>query len=157
MKKRTFIIIMAVVLLFIWGHSLLPQSSSAAESGWIMQIMQAVLDFLHIPVKLTQHIVRKLAHFTEYSGAGLLLGLYFFPRVKDEEGVKRKIRKAAMPFAAGLFIGFMDETVQLFSGRGALIVDVWIDFAGICFGAAISGAVLMIVSKIKKKKNAQTL
>ena len=147
MKRRTFIIIMAAVLLFIWGHSMIPQSRSAEESLGMMIFLQKILDFLHIPIHLTGHIVRKLAHITEYAGAGLLLGLYFLPRVNEDGSTKEKLKSAAVPFGAGLFIGFIDESVQMFSGRGALVSDVWIDFAGICIGIILSIIILLIIKK----------
>ena len=147
MKRRTFIIILAAVMLFIWGHSMIPQSRSAEESLGMMIFLQKILDFLHIPVHLTDHIVRKLAHVTEYAGAGLLLGLYFLPRVNGGGSCKEKITSAAIPFAAGLFIGFIDESVQMFSGRGALVSGVWIDFAGICIGVILSIIILLIIKK----------
>lgn len=147
MKRRTFIIILAAVLLFIWGHSMIPQSRSAEESLGMMVFLQKIFDFLHIPVHLTDHIVRKLAHVTEYAGAGLLLGLYFLPRVNEDGSIKEKLKSAAVPFGAGLFIGFIDESVQMFSGRGALVSDVWIDFAGICIGVILSIIILLIIKK----------
>lgn len=147
MKRRTFIIIMAAVLLFIWGHSMIPQSRSAEESLGMMIFLQKILDFLHIPIHLTDHIVRKLAHITEYAGAGLLLGLYFLPRVNEDGSIKEKLKSAAVPFGAGLFIGFIDESVQMFSGRGALVSDVWVDFSGISIGVILSVIILLIIRK----------
>ncbi|HBI51621.1 MAG TPA: hypothetical protein DDX72_02440 [Ruminococcaceae bacterium] len=154
MKLRTFILLMAAVLLFIWGHSLIPRSQSAEESLGMMIFLQKILDFLHIPLQLTDHLVRKLAHFAEHAVAGIILGCYFFPEARDAVSRKEKIVKAAIPFAAGLFIGFIDETVQLFSGRGAAVADVWIDFAGICCGAAVTGLVIFVIYTINKRKNA---
>ena len=147
MKRRTFIIILAAVLLFIWGHSMIPQTHSAEESLGMMIFLQNILDFLHIPIHLTDHIVRKLAHITEYAGAGLLLGLYFLPKVNGDGNYKEKIKSAAIPFGAGLFIGFIDESVQMFSGRGALVSDVWIDFSGISIGVILSIIILLIIRK----------
>ena len=145
---------MTAVLLFIWGHSLIPQTRSAEESLGMMIFLQKILDFLHIPIQLTDHIVRKLAHFAEHAAAGIILGCYFFPEVSERGTLKGKLLKAATPFAAGFFIGFIDETVQLFSGRGASITDVWIDFAGICCGAAATGLVIFVIYAVNKRKNA---
>ena len=37
----------------------------------------------------------------------------------------------------GLLAAFLDETLQLFSGRGSMVADVWLDFAGVVFGVAV--------------------
>lgn len=147
---------MAAVLLFIWGHSLVPQTRSAEESRGMLIFLQTVFDFLHIPVQLTDHLVRKLAHFAEHAVAGVILACYFFPEIKECGRKRDKVIKAALPFAAGFFIGFIDETVQLFSGRGASVTDVWIDFAGICCGAGVTGLIILVIYAVHKRKNAQT-
>ena len=37
----------------------------------------------------------------------------------------------------GLLAAFLDETLQIFSGRGSMVADVWLDFAGVVFGVAV--------------------
>lgn len=83
---------------------------------------------------LTDHIVRKTAHFTEYAGLGLLL----FMNLRSL--TERKIRWLAGMLAAAV-IPFLDETIQLFAaGRAAMIQDVWLDISGEVFGIAIAAA-----------------
>ena len=54
------------------------------------------------------------------------------------------------------FIAFLDETVQIFSGRGPEISDVWIDIFGfltlfaITLGAAFAARVIM--NKLRKNR-----
>ena len=67
LKAIILIILTLCVVAFIFMHSLTPATLSAEESG-------AVTDWLTnlIPFQLTDHIVRKMAHFTEYSVLGFL-------------------------------------------------------------------------------------
>ena len=154
MKKRTFIILIVIVLAFIWGHSLIPTDSSSEESIGIMKIMQAVLDFLNIPVTLSENFVRKLAHFTEHAVAGALIGLFVYPRFTAAATKRERIECAILPLIVGFFIGFIDETIQIFSGRGPLIQDVWIDFFGIFLGVSVAYLIVYLRNRQSGKSNA---
>ncbi len=134
MKKRTFIILVGIVLIFIWGHSMIPTDASTEESSGIMRILQGILDFLNIPVTLTEHTVRKLAHFTEHAVAGMVLSAFLYPKLSNSQSRRDRIDSIVLPLTAGFFVGFIDETIQIFSGRGPMIEDVWIDFGGIFLG-----------------------
>ncbi len=153
MKKRTFIIFLVIVLVFIWGHSLIPTDNSTAESTGIMKILQSVFDFLNIPVTLDLHFVRKLAHLTEHAAAGLLLGLFMYRKLTGAESKRELIDYAAMPLVIGFFIGFIDETIQIFSGRGPLIQDVWIDFFGVFIGVLAAYLIIFIRFRRKRRKD----
>ena len=53
-------------LLVIWGQSCMPATHSGAESGALLDIVQAFLPHM------TDHILRKCAHFGEYALLGVL-------------------------------------------------------------------------------------
>lgn len=152
MKLKTFIILIAIVLIFIWGHSLMPVDASSQESTGLKKIMQDVLDFLHIPVTLTEQFVRKLAHFTEHAAAGLILGMFTYPKLGESPSRRDRIDAVALPLAAGFFIGFIDETIQIFSGRGPMIQDVWIDFFGVFIGVGVAIFTREIRRRRKRRK-----
>ena len=65
---------LAVWLLFIWVHSMIPARSSAAESRWVGQLITPVLELFTGEGNVTDHLVRKLAHFCEYAALGVLSG-----------------------------------------------------------------------------------
>ena len=154
MKKRIFVILIILVLAFIWGHSVISTDNSSEESANIMRILQSVLDFLNIPVTLTQQFVRKLAHFSEHAVAGLVLGIFMYPRLMDAETRREQIECAVLPLIIGFFIGFIDETIQIFSGRGPLIQDVWIDFFGVFLGVSLAYLVVFLHYRRKRRKSA---
>lgn len=98
--------------------------------------MEAIRGFLHgvgLPYEwVTNFVVRKCAHFTEYMVLGILATHAF-----DFEG--RRTFDVLLPTAVFLLlIPSIDETIQLFvPGRAGMITDVMID----CCGAA-TGVVL---------------
>ena len=85
-----------------------------------------------IASRLTDHIVRKLAHFCEYMLEGFLLTLCL--RVYT----RRFVRHISWPILGGLLTALTDETIQMFSdGRSSQITDVWLDFSGVLTGILV--------------------
>ena len=113
---------------------MLNMEDSSTESGWVLAMVGPVLKVIVGPGNVTMHFVRKLAHFTEYFVLGVELELY----------LKRKWLKAV---GIGFAVAFMDETIQMFSGRGPLISDVWLDFFGCITAVAVVGCVMWIIKK----------
>lgn len=116
--------LIAALLTFIWGNSLMP--------GWISQAISDALAGLLLGTKPVDGemaagsgILRKLAHFTEFAGLGMCLAWL--------HGMlhKGKIR----PFLWGVLAAAADETIQCFvPERGPGIKDVCIDSAGVLTG-----------------------
>ena len=113
---------------------MLNMEDSSTESSWVMNLVTPVLEIFVGRGNVTEFIVRKIAHFTEYFVLGLELELY----------LKRKWLLAA---GVGFVVAFMDETIQMFSGRGPLISDVWLDFFGCITAVAVVGCVMWIIKK----------
>ena len=74
-------------LLVIWGQSCMPATHSGAESGALLTLVQAFLPHM------TDHILRKCAHFGEYAllgvftAAALRTGTHFsWPAALDTAG-----------------------------------------------------------------------
>ena len=120
-RRLTLLILTAAVLLFIFIQSALPRSVSLDESEDLSEsFLDPIFRLLGLQ-PLSQHTVRKTAHVLEFSVLSVLLVLCF----------RGKLVKSA---GAGFLSAFLDESIQLLSGRGALIEDVWIDLIGIAFG-----------------------
>lgn len=117
---------------FIFSNSMKIASVSSVSSGRVLQLLQAVLRRLGHPAlaqRLTMHIVRKMAHFCEYTLEGFLLMLCM--RVYS----RRPLRHITVPMLAGVLTALTDETIQLFSqGRSSQVTDVWLDSAGVLAG-----------------------
>ena len=113
-------------LAFIWGNSLLPAEVSQALSDWAKQVL---LEFVSGGSSGGNGggsgVLRKIAHFTEFSALGALLCWRF-----------GMLGKGQLPaFACGAAAACMDETIQLFvPQRGPGILDVLLDCSGVLAG-----------------------
>ena len=97
---------------------------------------------------LTEHLVRKAAHFTEYAGLGFLLAM------NTGAGIAPVFCLLKGNVTAVLFMPFVDETIQLFvEGRSGQISDVWLDMAGALTGTLLYLAAGQIYLRIKKNEN----
>ena len=143
-KKSWILLVIGVCLLaFIWGHSMQNKAASAEESGRMLRILTPFLEIVVGKGNVTDHLVRKLAHFAEFSALGLdLLWLW------KSLGMKRYFLLA---LNTGWLAAFLDESIQMFSDRGDQIIDVWLDFAGCVFGALVALLVSRVVNNKKRK------
>lgn len=144
MKKVPWLWIIAAAawLGFIWWNSLQPASVSSQQSGAVLEGLSALLSALHLPDVLDMHLVRKLAHATEYAVLGLLLA--------GACGGWRAVWPARLWAALSgcLAAAVVDESIQLFvEGRSGQISDLWVDLAGGLLGAAAAMAVLHLRRK----------
>ena len=117
---------------FIFSNSMAVADVSSVSSGRVLQLLQAVLRRLGMPglaQRLTMHLVRKLAHFCEYTLEGFLLMLCM--RVYT----RRYARHISVPMLGGVLTAMADETIQIYSpGRSSQVTDVWLDSAGVLAG-----------------------
>ncbi|MBE6656315.1 MAG: hypothetical protein E7609_05565 [Ruminococcaceae bacterium] len=105
------------VLCFIFANSLAPASESDEESR---EFFSVLLSFFP---SITHHIVRKLAHVTEYALLGVHASLA--PILFS--------RRVSIPFCLGfgVLVAVADEGIQsLVPGRGPSLSDVMIDSLG---------------------------
>ena len=131
-KKRLILCsaLLVAILAFIWGNSALPGETSGALSGWVGQILCKLLPFLTTESGL--HLLRKLAHFSEFAVLGMVL-CWLFCMVME-----RKVGKYLLPLLCGATAACIDESIQIFSpGRYCSIVDVGIDTSGVLTGIIV--------------------
>ena len=136
-KSRTIWIVLvclliAVTLGFIWGNSIKSRSESKLLSLGVLRWIRPLLGVIFSPENVTDHLVRKLAHFTEFSmlGAELILLTALMQKLR--------VRTVLNCLLAGLSVAVIDETVQIFSARGSQAIDVLLDFGGVVAGAAFA-------------------
>ncbi|MBR3515489.1 MAG: VanZ family protein [Lachnospiraceae bacterium] len=148
--KRILIVVILLTLAFIWGHSMMPGDMSGEESGFVYRVLSPVLKLLLPDAWVTEHLVRKIAHFSEYGALGVELTLYA-SLYKDLKG-----RRIVNLICSGLIVAFLDETIQIFSGRGTAIADVWIDLFGFTTGFLIVGLIRRRHKKSPDKKKSNS-
>ena len=124
---------------FIFRNSMESGTVSSARSQAVMVYINNLLAKVHLG-PLSEHTVRKLAHFSEFALEGFLLMLCI--RVYT----KHFVRHMSWPLLGGMTTALMDETIQLRSiSRSSSVVDVWIDMAGVTAGLLAALVILLIV------------
>ena len=120
-RRIVLLIVTGLVLILIFSQSMLSRSTSAEESGWLTEkMLNPALDLLGFR-PISHRAIRKIAHVAEFAVLACLLTLCFYGKI---------VRSASAGFTAA----FLDESIQLVSGREALISDVWIDLIGVALG-----------------------
>ena len=71
-SKRRYLIFLLYIC-FIYGNSLTPASVSSKESGFVLTKIQEIFSMAGWETLwLTEHLIRKGAHFAEYALLGFL-------------------------------------------------------------------------------------
>ena len=134
-----FTIALIACIAFIFPNSLESGALSSARSQAVMQKINEILSVVNLG-PLSEHTVRKLAHFAQFTLEGFLLMLCL--RVDTN----RFVRHISWPLLGGMTTALLDETIQRFiPNRTSQVTDVWIDMAGVVFGALIALILLLIV------------
>ncbi len=127
--KYIFVILTVLCIGFIWINSSFDAVESSGLSGAIVVFIEKL-----IHIRINETVIRKMAHFTEFAGLGVLLTCDFILWNAD---IKKNWHNIAF---LGLLTAVVDETIQLFpKGRSSSLVDVWIDFAGVCCAVIVIG------------------
>lgn len=143
-SKKVLTILIVLVLVFIWGNSMLPGEISRAISDTVMDWMNRAAAALGLGEDLftymadqngdgildpTSHIIRKMAHVTEFAVLGALLWMRL-----ESAGCKR----AFTAFGLSVTAAGIDELIQRFFSRGSQLRDVAIDSDGAVLGIVLA-------------------
>lgn len=135
MSRRFFAAAAVLWICFIFSNSLQPAAASAQASGRILELLSTLA--AGFPLTLTDHIVRKCAHFFEFSVLGFLL----------RGGIGRRMSLPVL----GALVPCIDEGLQLLSdGRSAQLSDVLLDCSGVLFGALCFALLRALILRFQK-------
>ncbi len=134
LSKKTWILAALIVAftVFIFSNSLKNVNQSLADSNGVIGFLTPLLNFLERifgPADWSL-IIRKAGHLTEFCILGILLHSFI-------HCLKGDIGRTFYGFGIfyGLMTGVTDEFIQSFTpGRGSMVSDVLIDFAGALIG-----------------------
>ena len=140
-KASIFTLILIVAtLVFIFGQSMLPTLESGKQSDKVSGALGSTAETLigtgtaekqeqvENVKTFIQSYIRKFAHFFEYGLLGIEVALYVF----FEYGIRGK-KRFQKPFAYKLCLyavvfcilaAFIDESIQILSGRVPAVVDI---------------------------------
>lgn len=161
-KKTVLILIFLLTLAVIWGQSAMSVTNSRVESNIFVEAFEPIhgvdvpddvrneagltLEYINVA-----NFIRKIAHIIEYGVLAVeitLLVIVFGGRYLNEKGLFSVF--AMLILFAGITVGLVDETIQIFSHRGAGIGDIWIDTIGVVLGEVLVFAVYLLKSKHKR-------
>lgn len=142
-RIRLCIVLLVLNLAFIWGNSLMTADMSRAFSTLVQKLLAVLLPGGGDTAgEGGHHLLRKLAHFTEFTCLGLCLS--WLTRMLRES----KWEHFIIPLLSGALVASIDEIIQIFvPGRGPGILDVGIDTLGVTLGVVL----ISIYASIKHK------
>ena len=150
-KKKVFTALLTILtiayIFFIWIHSFMSAEASTVESTSVLNFVQVFLRNLGFSLELTDHIIRKAAHFCEFAllGALVLWNSYLF-----NKSIIKNILSCGFICLATATI---DEYIQLFSpGRAGMVTDIILDFSGVIAGYLFFILVYCIYINIKNRE-----
>ena len=136
-------VLLTLLLAFIWMHSMVPAEDSAEESRRVGQLLTPFLELFVGEGNVTDHLVRKLAHFCEYGALGVVLGALVLVR-------KGKLFQWSYALLCALAVAVIDESIQLLAdGRGAQVQDVLLDTAGSLTGLLAVWLIAALVRRLR--------
>ena len=148
-KEMLFHIILLVLIvltvLSFFVHSLMPPEISGAEIDSAAGAVDSVVPESSSIGSFIISNLSSIAHLVEYGllGAELSLYVFFF--------TNKRMQASIVFFGCVHIIALIDETLQLFSGRVADVVDIWLDIIGYTVMFAIGFGALLAVKKIRNK------
>lgn len=142
--------VVCIMIAFIWGNSLVPGEGSGALSSSVTTWLHGGLEFLGIPSAwLTEHIVRKTAHFSEY----LVLALFTMQAMRPHRASPdTRTMRIVVTVLTLVLVPSCDETIQRFvSGRSGQVTDVLIDCSGALAGVLLTLLCSRIFGALRKR------
>ena len=142
-KRWLFSFLDLLWLVFIWSNSLKSRTASAAQSKPLEDFIKPPLEAIGIKKNIdfwAELIVRKGAHAAEFF---LLTVLTYSVLCAWGVARKKSLRIAAV---FSVIAAAVDETLQIFSNRGAAFSDVLVDSAGVLV------ALILLRAICKKRK-----
>ena len=147
---------MFLCISFIFGNSMKNAVESTSQSGMAKMIVDAVLDFLHIDIEISEAGIRMMGHFAEFFILSLVLSVYallIFP-FSFKKPSDNTLFIYFSPIVISTLVAFIDEFIQFFTpGRACDIKDVLVDFLGATSANLIVMGIVFIIYTIRKRKD----
>lgn len=134
---------LACTVAFIFANSMQIAAASSARSQQVMRLLNGLLGRVGLG-PLSEHLVRKLAHFSEFALLGFCLTLCL------RTYTRHCLRHAGWPLFGGLLTANADEFIQInVPGRSSSVRDVFIDLAGVTAGLLAALLLLLLARRLR--------
>lgn len=132
-----WLIASVVIVLAIWGNSMMPGSDSSQISHGVLDVVRSFLLDAGLPADWVSHFfIRKMGHFTEYLALGVSVSAAL------DRGAHLDTVRVLSIVSTVLIAASLDEVIQLFvPGRCGQVADVLLDCLGAVAGVAVSSLV----------------
>lgn len=146
-RVRLCVVLLVLNIAFIWGNSLMTADLSRAFSTWVKELLSVFFSADGAgEAEGGHHLLRKLAHLSEFTCLGLCLG--WLVRMLRPQGWEYY----GLPLLGGMLVACVDEIIQIFvPGRGPGIKDVGIDTLGVILGIVLISLYASIKHKFWRK------
>lgn len=145
----TWTIISLVLVCFIFSNSFACKEVSIELSRGITDLLyDCVKSILKLSFDEFHGLVRKVAHFVEFA----LFGASVWMTMDSARNLGRRFNVETVLFLS-LTVAVIDEFIQSFTGRGSMVADVILDFAGALFGIVITATIIYFVNIKKQPSN----
>ena len=143
--KMILLITLLLNFAFIFVHASFPPSVSGAEidavGGAVSEILPESTSF----GAFLQRNISNIAHFCEYGALGVQI------MIAVMLWAEKKVRVAAISPLFALAVAFLDESVQILSGRHSSILDIWMDIIGFTVCMLLTLGIFCVTRIIKNK------
>lgn len=140
--RVVYILYLVGIIVFIFSNSLPSIEESAESSGRLLGFINGILEAFKLPILTSDVFIRKTAHFAEFFVLGAsVCGYSVFDKRID-------VNYAIKSVLFSCLIAMSDETIQYFTGRGSMLLDVWLDLSGAVTGIVI--CYFLLKKKLKK-------
>lgn len=141
--RVAYLLMVILLIAYIFSNSIESKAESSSKSNSVVEVINKSLKKINPKFQVTDLFVRKSAHFAEFFvlGASLFGYLLLLNKVSFHTSFY-------MIFISCL-TAMTDETIQYFSKRGSMLLDVWLD---LCASVIAIGLFYLIYKYIKRKK-----
>lgn len=143
--KIAIIVTISLTIAFIFVQSSFPPSVSGAQIDAVGNTVGGIFSSNGAFGAFLQKNISNIAHFLEYGALGLQISiavLLWFDR---------KLRFSLLSLASALGVAFLDESVQILSGRHASVADMWIDLLGFSVFYLLTFLIFFVFNKRKRQ------
>jgi VanZ family protein len=143
--KIAIIVTLSLTLGFIFVQSSFPPSVSGAQIDAVGNTVGGIFSSDGAFGAFLQNNISNIAHFLEYGALGLQISVAVFLWFDN------KLKFSLLSIASALGIAFLDESVQILSGRHASVADMWIDLLGFSVFYILTFSILIVFNKRKRQ------